>query len=173
VAAVIKIVTRPDLQGPANLVTRRALLREAADDVFDFPEMARSSPGYHRATPSERERAEFLVLFTDLLERSYVGRIESYAGEKINYVGESVDGAYAVVRSRIVPPRGRGETALDYRLHRRDGRWMVYDVLIDGVSFVSTYRGQFNRVISASSYKALVEALRKGRLQIKTADRRS
>ena len=151
----------------------RAELRRIAVELFDFDEMARRTLSRHWTSRTRAERAEFVMLFTDLLERSYVGRVEGYTGEKVNYVGESVDGGYAVVRSRIVSPRGRAETALDYRLHRRDGRWMVYDVLIDGVSFVSTYRGQFNRVISASSYGALVEALRKGRLQVKTADRRS
>ena len=151
----------------------RAEIRRIAVELFDFDEMARRTLSRHWTGRTRAERAEFVTLFTDLLERSYVGRIEGYTVEKINYVGESVDGGYAVVRSRIVSPRGRAETALDYRLHRRDGRWMVYDVLIDGVSFVSTYRSQFNRVISASSYGALVDALRKGRPQVKTADPRS
>jgi phospholipid transport system substrate-binding protein len=151
----------------------RAEIRKIAGDLFDFDEMARRTLSRHWAGRTRAERAEFVTLFTDLLERSYVGRIEGYAGEKINYVGESLEGGYAVVRSRIVPARGRTETTLDYRLHRRDGRWMVYDVLIDGVSFVSTYRGQFNRVISASSYGGLVDALRKGRLPVKTAARPS
>ena len=152
---------------------RRAEIRRVAAELFDFDEMARRTLSRHWTGRTRAEQAEFVPLFTDLLERSYIGRIEGYTGEKIAYVGETVDGAYAVVRSRIVPPRGRAETALDYRLHRRDGRWKVYDVLIDGVSFVSTYRSQFNRVISASSYRALVETMRKGRIPIRTADRRS
>ena len=151
----------------------RTEIRRIAVDLFDFDDMARRTLSRHWAGRSRAEQAEFVTLFTDLLERSYVGRIEGYTGEKIAYVGEKIDGAYAVVRSRIVSPRGRPETAVDYRLHRRDGRWKVYDVLIDGVSFVSTYRSQFNRVISAASYGALVEALRKGRIPIRTADRRS
>ena len=151
----------------------RAEIRKIAVELFDFDEMARRTLSRHWPGRTRAEQAEFVTLFTDLLERSYVGRIEGYTGEKIAYVGETVDGGYAVVRSRIVPQRGRAETALDYRLHRHDGRWKVYDVLIDGVSFVSTYRSQFNRVISSASYGALVEALRKGRIPIKTADRRS
>jgi phospholipid transport system substrate-binding protein len=151
----------------------RAEIRKIAVELFDFDEMARRTLSRHWTGRTRAEQAEFVTLFTELLERSYVGRIEGYTGEKINYIGETVDGAYAVVRSRIVPARGRAETALDYRLHRREGRWKVYDVLIDGVSFVSTYRSQFNRVISASSYRALVETMRKGRIPIKTADRRS
>src|SRR5439155_247108 len=83
--------------------------------------------------------------FTDLLERSYVGKIETYSGEKIVYTGEVVDGNYATVRSRIITRR-RTDTALDYRMHEIDGRWKVYDVLIDGVSFVSTYRSEISAV---------------------------
>jgi phospholipid transport system substrate-binding protein len=149
----------------------RAEIRRIALDLFDFDDMARRTLSRHWSRRTRAEQTEFVTLFTDLLERSYVGRIENYAGEKINYVGETVDGNFAVVRSRIVPGRGR-DTAVDYRLHRRDGRWKVYDVLVDGVSFVSTYRGQFNRVISSSSYGALVDALRRGRLPIRTAERR-
>jgi phospholipid transport system substrate-binding protein len=150
----------------------RTEIRRIALDLFDFDDMAQRTLSRHWKGRTRAEQAEFVTLFTDLLERSYVGRIEGYAGEKINYIGETVDGSFAVVRSRIVPGRGRADTAVDYRLHRRDGRWKVYDVLVDGVSFVSTYRGQFNRMISGSSYGALVEALRRGRLPIRTADRR-
>jgi phospholipid transport system substrate-binding protein len=156
---------------PADSRTRTAL-RRIAGDLFDFDEMARRTLSRHWTGRTRAEHAEFVGLFTDLLERSYVARIESYAGEKINYLGEKVDGDFAVVRSRIVAGRGRADTAVDYRLLRRDGRWKVYDVLVDGVSFVSTYRSQFNRVIAGSSYGALVEAIRRGRLPIRTAERR-
>src|SRR5262245_19063863 len=150
----------------------RAQLHRIALDLFDFEEMARRTLSRHWATRSRAEQTEFVILFTDLLERSYMGRIESYAGERILYLGEQVDGGFAVVRSKIVPPRQRRETSVDYRLHARNGRWKVYDVLIDGVSFVSTYRSEFNRVITASSYSALVDALRTRRLQVTVLDRR-
>src|SRR2546421_85574 len=74
--------------------------------------------------------------------------------------------------------RGRGpddpgsEIRLDYRMHLRDSGWQVYDVLIDGVSFVSTYRSQFDRVIQAESYGALVERLRKRNLDTAVVDRK-
>jgi len=103
----------------------------------------------HWAARTREERSEFVSLFTDLLERAYLGKIESYA----------------VVRSRIIPKRRSvdnrvRETGLEYRLHKKDGRWKVYDVIIDGVSFVSTYRSQFDRIIKASSYTTLVDRLR-------------
>jgi phospholipid transport system substrate-binding protein len=151
----------------------RAELRRIALDLFDFEEMARRTLSRHWAGRTRAEQTEFVTLFTDLLERSYLGRIEAYNGEKVVVVSEQVDGIYAVVRSKIVAPRQRRDTAVEYRLHVRNGRWKVYDVLIDGVSFVSTYRGEFNRVITASSYNGLVDALRSRSLQVKAVDRRS
>ncbi len=143
----------------------RAEIRRIASDLFDFDEIARRALSRHWAGRTRAEQTEFTALFTDLLERSYVGKIESYAGEKIVYMGEVVDGNYATVRSRIITRR-RTDTALDYRLHEIDGRWKVYDVLIDGVSFVSTYRSEFNRVIQLSSYEELIERLRKKRIDV-------
>jgi phospholipid transport system substrate-binding protein len=142
------------------LQRRRLEIRRTAGELFDFDEVARRALSRHWSARSPEEQVEFVRLFTDLLERSYIGRIESYAGERIVYVGESVDGGFAIVRSKVVTSR-RGETPLDYRLHLRDGRWKVYDVLIDHVSFVATYRSEFSRIIQKESYAALLERLRK------------
>lgn len=139
---------------------RRLELRRIAAELFDFDEIARRALSRHWTTRSPKEQAEFTRLFTDLLERTYLGRIESYSGEKIIYLGEVVDGSFATVRSKVITRR-RIETPLDYQLHLREGRWKVYDVLIDHVSFVATYRSEFARVIQKESYAALVERLHK------------
>ena len=162
VAAVIKIVTRPDLQGPTHLVARRALLREVADDFFGFPEMARSSLGYHSATPSEKERAEFVVLFADLLERSYVTTIENYAGEQIVYVSETIEANYATVRSKMTT-RG-AEIGVDYRLRRSTAGWLAFDVVLENVSLAANYRAQINRVLRTTSFATLLARMRAGQL---------
>ena len=149
---------------------RRAEIRRLARELFDFEEVTRRTLSRHWAARSADERAEFVALFTDLLERSYVTRVEAYAGENIAYFGEAVDASYATVRSKIVTDR-RSEIALDYRLHLRDGRWRVYDLQIDGVSFVSTYRSQFDRIIQAESYAALLERMRKKSVEATLAER--
>jgi phospholipid transport system substrate-binding protein len=155
-------VSRADSQPAGRLAHERvrAEIRRIASSLFDFDEISRRALSRHWAGRTPAEQAEFTALFTDLLERAYVGRIESYSGERIAYTGETVDGDYATVRSRVVTRR-RTEMALDYRLHRVDGRWKVYDVLIDGVSFVSTYRSEFNRVIQSYSWDELMDRLRK------------
>ena len=139
---------------------RRVEIRRVATDLFDFDEISRRALSRYWASRSPEERAEFVRLFTDLLERSYIGRIEAYSGEKIVYVGETVDGQFATVRSKVITRRNT-ETPLDYRLHLKDGRWKVYDILIDHVSFVSTYRSEFARIMQRESYAALLDRLRK------------
>ena len=142
---------------------RRLELRRVAAELFDFDEISRRALSRYWAVRTAEEQAEFTHLFTDLLERTYVGRIESYSGERIVYLGEAVDGPFATVRSKVVTRR-RTETPFDYRLHLRDGRWRVYDILIDHVSFVATYRSEFARIIQRESYAALVERLHKQNL---------
>jgi phospholipid transport system substrate-binding protein len=164
VGRVVAAIQRADMESesaPSRVHQQyRLQIRRVATELFDFDEISRRALSRHWAARSAEEQAEFIRLFTDLLERSYIGRIESYSGETLVYLGETVDGPFATVRSKVVTRR-RGETPLDYRLHLRDGHWKVYDVLIDHVSFVSTYRSEFERILQKESYAALVERLRK------------
>ena len=139
---------------------RRAEIRRVAAELFDFDEISRRVLSRFWTERSPEEQAEFVALFTGVLERTYIGRIEAYSGEKIIYVGEAVDGPFATVRSKVVTRR-RTETPLDYKLHLRDGRWKVYDILIDHVSFVATYRSEFTRILQREDYAGLLERLRK------------
>ena len=143
----------------AHPEARRTALRGAATEIFDFTEITRRSLGRHwqAATPAERE--ELVQLFTALLERAYVGRVEQFNGERVAVTGEARDGELATVRTRLVGKSG-AETAVDYRLHRAGDRWMAYDVSVEGVSLVANYRAQFNRIIQASSAQGLVQRLR-------------
>ena len=167
VTRVIAIVgEQSDSARAENLERRRTEVRRVATELFDFEEMARRSMSRHWGTRSKAEQQEFVELFTDLLERTYLSRIEGYAGEKITYPTEIIDGEYATVRSRIVSRR-RTETTLDYRLHFADSRkWKVFDISVDGVSFVATYRSEFNRILQQSSYASLIERMRKKRIEI-------
>jgi phospholipid transport system substrate-binding protein len=170
--AVTRILTIVQEQPDADRTTRadfvekrRAEMRRIAAETFDFEEMARRALGRYWVDRTAAQRREFVDLFTDMLERSYIDRIESYAGERIADMGQTIDGVYATVRSRIVSPR-HAETTLDYRLHLEHARWRVFDLAVDGVSFVGTYRSEFARVIQTSSYESLVERMRKKRIQI-------
>ena len=156
---VIRVLEDPALREQARLPERRATIRRIAYDLFDFEATTRRCLGRHWQGRTPAERAEFVTLFADLLERTYVGRIEQYSGEQIVFAGESVEGAQATVRTRLAIKSG-GDVPIDYRMHRLDGRWRVYDVTIEGVSLVGNYRAQFNRIIQTSSYEGLVQRLR-------------
>ena len=143
---------------------RRTDIRRVAHGLFDFNEMARLTLARHWKDRSAQEQEEFVRLFTDLLERSYLTSIENYAGEKITFLGESISGPYAQVRSRIVTDR-RMEISIEYRLFESGARWAVYDVVLDGVSLVSNYRSQFNSIIRTSSFGDLLAKLRSKQIE--------
>jgi phospholipid transport system substrate-binding protein len=156
---VVSIVSDANLKKSQNEAKRRAALKSAIGRIFDYGEMAKRSLGVHWKKRSSAEQKEFVGLFASLLENSYASKIESYHNEKIVYDAESVDGDYAEVKSRVVTAK-RDEYSLDYRLLKEGTRWMVYDVVIEGVSLVSNYRTQFNKIITNQGYAALVKMLR-------------
>ncbi len=155
---VIKILTDPALKGERKAQERRAKLRQVVLQRFGFNEMAKRSLGVHWSERTPQERAEFVKLYTDLLERAYIDRIEGYTGEKILYVGETVDGSYSEVKSKIVTKKNQ-EVPIVYRLINHDSNWEVYDIVIEGVSLVNNYRAQFSKIIRTSSYEDLVKKM--------------
>jgi phospholipid transport system substrate-binding protein len=156
---VLKILSDPDLKQDSKTADRRAMIRTVASEIFDFTEISQRSLARHWAARTPAERQEFVRLFGDLLEHSYITKIEAYSGEKIQYAGEVPDGDQAVVKTRIVTKQGL-EIPVDYRMFLRADRWRAYDVNIEGVSLVSNYRTQFNTVIQRTGYPDLVMKLR-------------
>ncbi len=156
---VLKTLEDPDLRKEARARERRTQVRKIAEEIFDFSETAKRSLGRHWIARTPAERQEFVQLFSDLLERSYLSKIETYGGEKIQYLADSIDGENAVVKTKIVAKGGQ-EIPVDYKMLRRNDRWLVYDVAIEGVSLVANYRTQFNKIIQTSSYQELVKKLK-------------
>jgi len=156
---VLKVVSDSELKKDARTAERRRMIRQVAGELFDFTEISARSLGPHWRARTTAEREEFIALFGDLLEYSYISKIEMYSGETIRYLGEAVDGQQAVVKTRIVTKQGT-EIPVDYRMMQNGSRWAVYDVNIEGVSLVSNYRSQFNTVIQRSGYRDLVAKLK-------------
>src|SRR5438309_4203140 len=155
----VKILEDPELKKDGRQKDRRGAVRQVANDIFDFSETAKRSLARHWAPRTQAEREEFVGLFTDLLERSYISKIDLYGGEKIQFVGETIEGEGAVVRTKLVTKQGT-EIPVDYRMHRRGDKWLVYDVVIEGVSLIANYRTQFNKIITTSSFQELVKKMR-------------
>ena len=154
---VIKTLEDPSLRD--KTAERQAAIRKIAEDVFDYQDAARRALGVHWNTRTPQEREEFGRLFADVLDRAYVSKIDLYQGEKVSYPGETIDGDQATVKTKIVTNKG-SEVPVDYRMHLKNGRWLAYDVIIEGVSLVANYRTQFNKIVQTESYQALVDKLR-------------
>ncbi len=156
---VLEILNNPELALPSAKEERRAQLRKVIYPRFDFTEMARRSlgPTWQRVNP--REQQDFLTLFTQLLEQSYVSNIESYSGEKILYGREIVDQDFAEVDTKIITNKGE-EFTVNYKLHDLNGDWKAYDIVIENVSIVNNYRSQFSRLLTKQSFAELLDTLR-------------
>ncbi|RNC69332.1 MAG: ABC transporter substrate-binding protein [Desulfuromonadales bacterium] len=165
---VVRIVSDKEMKKPLNDKKRRLALKKTIGSVFDHAEMAQRSMGRHWRDRSPAEKKEFIDLFETLLENSYASKIESYNQEKIVYQKETIDGEFAEVKSKVITPK-RDEYSLDYRLMNKGGNWKAYDVVIEGVSLISNYRTQFNKIItSQGGYTELVKKLRSKSDELKT-----
>ncbi len=156
---VIRILTDKEMKKPERAEERRRLLEKVIGERFSYEEMSKRALGAQWNKINDAQRKEFVTLFQRHLANAYAGKIEGYKGEQIRFLNEREEQGYAEVRSKIVTEKV--EIPLDYRLINRSGDWRVYDVVVDGVSLVNNYRGQFNRIIRSSSYEDLVEKLRK------------
>ena len=158
---VFKILEDPQFQAPNRQAERQERLHKIAEQVFDWQEMARRALAVHWRERTPQEQQEFVRLFRDLVEGTYMNRLESATQEKheIQYVGEQVDGSRATVKTNVVTRRNQ-QVPIEYRLQKADGRWLIYDVLVEGISLVNNYRSQFNRIITSSSYNDLVQKMK-------------
>lgn len=156
---IIAIVSDPSLKDPAKAAQRRERIRRTVDELCDWEEMSRRSLGRHWAQRTEQEKKEFVHLFGQLLERTYIDKVEGYSGEKVIYLGERVDGDYAEVDVKVVTNKNT-EIPVIYRMRAKDQKWWVYDMVIEGVSLVNNYRTQFSDIMAKSSFEGLMKKLR-------------
>ncbi|MBI5191052.1 MAG: ABC transporter substrate-binding protein [Nitrospirae bacterium] len=156
---VISVLQDPALKPDSKEKERRAQIKKVVATAFDFEEMAKRSLAVFWKDRTPAEKKEFVVLFTDLLERSYINRIDGYSGEKIVYDSEKVDDGYASVKTHFLTKR-REEIPVEYKLLDDGGKWMVYDVVIENVGLVNNYRIKFNQIIRNSSYADLVKRMK-------------
>jgi phospholipid transport system substrate-binding protein len=154
---VVAILANKTLQ----LQERQAKIRQAVLQRFSFDEMAQRALAQHWRTLTPPQRQEFVGLFTDLLEGSYITRMaNSNPGpQSVRYVKEDINNDQAAVHTEIGNERDAPAT-VEYRLLHKNGDWKVYDIVIEGVSLVNNYRTQFNTIITKDSYAGLVKQMR-------------
>ncbi len=164
---VLRVLQDKDLKQPAKSGDRRMQLEKIVGERFDYSEMSRRALGAPWAKLSEEERVEFVELFQTLLVNSYADKVEAYSGEGVEYINERTEKDYAEVRTKVLT--GKTEIPLDYRMINRGSTWRVYDVVVDGVSLVNNYRGQFTKILRSGSFADLLDQLRKKSEKIKTS----
>jgi phospholipid transport system substrate-binding protein len=158
--AVVRVLEDPSLKAEDRRSERRAAVRKIAIDVFDVQETARRALGQHWQQRSPQEREEFVQLFADLLERTYINKIDLFGGEKLKFTEEKIDGEHAVVRAKVVTKQGTEVPVEARMINRSGGRCQIYDIVIENISLVGNYRSQFDRIIRSSSYGELAKRLR-------------
>ena len=163
---VLRVLADKDLKQPAKANDRRQLLEKVVGERFDYEEMSRRSLGASWGNLSDKEKQEFVALFQTLLVNTYADKIESYTGDGVQFLNERNEKEYAEVRTKVLT--GKTEIPLDYRLLNKGSGWRVYDVVVDGVSLVNNYRGQFSKILRNGSYADLVDQLRKKSEKIKS-----
>jgi phospholipid transport system substrate-binding protein len=158
---VLGILKDPSLQGPAKRQGREARLQAIGDQVFDWPAMARSALAFHWRSLTPQQRQECIPLFNEVAEQAYMDRLAQAAQQEkaIRYTGEQEGASQAVVATRATTQSDQA-IPIDYYLHEQQGRWLIYDVIIEGVGLVSHYRAQINEILTNSSYDQLIQRMK-------------
>ncbi|WP_236610037.1 MlaC/ttg2D family ABC transporter substrate-binding protein [Desulfotignum phosphitoxidans] len=158
--AILAVLKDDAFKGEANTARRREALRKKIYERFDLEKMSQFSLGRHWRGRTDEERQTFVELFSRLLEETYVGKIESYTDEQVEFVKEQVRDDKAQIDTNIITDSI--EIPIDYRMYRTEaGQWMVYDIVVEGVSLVANYRSQFARMLESDSFESMIQELEK------------
>jgi len=154
---VIAILSDSSLKGPAKRIDRQTKLRSVADGFFDWRELSKRAVAESWPKYSPKQQDEFIASFSELLQKTYILKLEKYNNEKVNYTKEQVDGNQAFINTQVVM---KDKTIpINYVMIKHD-KWMVYDVVIEGVSLVKNYRTQFAKILSKESPEALIQRIK-------------
>lgn len=155
---VLAVLGDQALKDPTRETERRKKLEAIIGQRFDYEEMAKRTLSAEWKKISAEKQQEFVGLFQQFLSQSYAGNVDGYSGEQVEYLKERLKGDFAEVQTKVVS--SKVQIPLDYRLLKKNEKWGVYDVIIDGVSLTKNYRGQFSRIIKSSSFDGLLDKLR-------------
>ncbi len=156
---VLAVLGDAALQAPERAGERLDALEALVKERFDHEAMTKRTLGRKQwEAMSDAKQEEFVKLFQRFLLRTYAGNADNYSGEQVEYVREREKGNFAEVQTKIV--LNEVDVPIHYRLLKHSDTWKVYDVVVDGVSFVKNFRGQFERIIKDKSLDGLFETLR-------------
>ena len=160
VGRVLEVLRNPEFKGPEAKKAKTEKLRVIYKEMFDEIEFSRRTLARNWNRFSPAERSEFVDLFEQVLEKAYLDKILDYSNEKIVFYQENMlSDKQAEILSKIVT--SSKEIPIFYRMILKDGKWKVYDVVVENVSLVQNYRTQFNDILANSTPEQLLEILRK------------
>ena len=162
----LTILKDPAYAAPEKKAERDKLIHETASGTFDWEEMARRTLGQHWREINAEQKKEFTDTFVGFLERTYISKIDAFlqgvkgfTAKDIVYLNETVEQErYAIIESKI--QLNEKELPLNYKLIQKSGKWVVYDITIEGVGLVANYRTQFNEILANGTYKTLIDKLK-------------
>ena len=139
--------------------TRRDEMRKVINGRFDFRAMSQRTLATNWKKASSEQKQEFVQLFAQLIENTYIGRIEAYTDEKVDFPGEKVKGKKAVVETLILT--ASADIPINYKVYRKkNGEWWVYDVIIEGISLISNYRSSYQEIVSKEGFDGLIAKMK-------------
>jgi phospholipid transport system substrate-binding protein len=150
VEAIIGILKDTELDKPA----KREKIRLVIAERFDFRAMSQRTLATNWKKASKEEQQQFVGLFAELIQNTYIGRVEAYTNEEVKYPGEKITNDRAVVDTLIVT--SSAEIPVTYKLYLKDDRWLVYDVNIEGVSLISNYRNSYQEIVKREGFSGLL-----------------
>ena len=156
---LIEIVSDHDLDPPEMADKRAHMIRETVDTIFDWGAFSQRALGKNWKTLNKEQKGEFIVLFGQLVERTYMDKTRQYSGQKLHFLKEETDKKYGTVDAEVIIKNG-ANIAIQFRIFKKNEIWFIYDVYVEGISFVNNYRNQFNNIMANSGYDELVSKLK-------------
>lgn len=139
--------------------TRRKEMRKVINGRFDFRAMSQRTLATNWKKASREQQEEFVQLFSQLIENTYIGRVEAYTDEKVDYPGEKVKGKKAVVETLILT--ANADIPINYKVYqKKNGEWWVYDVIIEGISLISNYRSSYQEIVKKEGVDGLIAKMK-------------
>jgi phospholipid transport system substrate-binding protein len=156
---IIAIISDPAMKDPAMRDKRDQMVMGVVEGVFNWEEFSRRALAQNWSKRTDSEKKDFIALFSRLVERTYMAKANQYSGGKVDFLDEKIDGDYGNISTRYITSAGT-QIPVDYRVMKKDGKWCVYDVYIEGVSLVNNYRSQFSDILLKSSFEELMKRLK-------------
>jgi phospholipid transport system substrate-binding protein len=163
---IIQVLNDPSFKTPGKENERKDTLLTLVKERFDEEAFARRALGAHWKKRTKKEKQEFVEIFSDLLERTYLKKIDDYLAKAGNfseknilYLNETVKGRYVIVKTNVVINKETQIPVL-YLFTNKQGNWLAVDIAIEGVSLVKNYRAQFEEILANSSFEELITKLK-------------